>query len=269
MSYDVHQKYSPELSVLVDINPLLLFTSSLVSCGEKVDIYEFPIAPLNKNVFSVLQCCQAPMPIDENLIFMFADGMNPPFKSQSFDTVLTPWLIDIVPQNLRDLIPRFNQIIKKGGSWINTGSLAFFHKNQTWCYSEEEVIELLERNGFEVSEFNRMKIPYLQSPSSAHGRVKTVFNFCATKIKDVNPIPKFEFLPAWTKDTNKSIPRHNAQEIESSKHLLQAQVLGAIDGNRSIDEIGNLIAKQYSLHVDEAIFAVRRILIEFYEDTST
>ena len=116
---------------------------------------------------------------------------------------------------------------------------------------------------------NRKKIPYLQSPNSSHGRVESVFNYCVTKTKDVVTPPKFEYLPAWIKDTNKSIPRYNSQEIESSKHLLQAQVLGAIDGARSIDEIGNLLAKQYNLSVVEAIHAVKRIMIEFYEDNSS
>ena len=266
LSYDLHQKYAPELSVLIDINPLLLFANSLVTSGEKVDFYEFPVAPLNKESFAVMQRCQAPTAINEDMLFMFGDGMNPPFKPQSFDTVLTPWLIDIVPQNLRDLIPRINQILQKGGAWVNTGSLAFFHKNQAWCYSEEEVLELLEKNGFEISAYNRKKIPYLQSPNSSHGRVEKVFNFCVIKTKDAATIPKFEYLPSWIKDTNKSIPRYNTQEIESSKHLLQAQVLGAIDGNRSIDEIGKLVANQYNLSVNDAIYAAKRIMIEFYED---
>ena len=95
-----------------------------------------------------------------------------------------------------------------------------------------------------------------------------MFNFCAIKTKDAATIPKFEYLPSWIKDTNKSIPRYNTQEIESSKHLLQAQVLGAIDGNRSIDEIGKLVANQYNLSVNDAIYAVKRIMIEFYEDNS-
>ncbi len=269
LSYDIHQKYAPELSVLIDINPLLLFACSRIVQGECISLYEFPVAPLNKNCFTNLQNCQAPSPVNENFLFMFADGMNPPFKAQSFDTVLTPWLIDVVPQNLRDFIPRLNQLLKKGGVWINTGSLAFFHKDQTWCYSEEEVLELLEKNGFEVAASNRMTIQYLDSPISAHGRTEKVFNFSVKKVKDVAVPPKYEYLPAWILATNKSIPRYNGQDIESSKHLLQAQVLGAIDGNRSIEQIGELVAKQYNLKVEDAINAVRRIMIDLYEGITT
>ena len=269
LSYDIHRRYSPELSVLIDINPLLLFASSKIVQGECISLHEFPIAPLNKNCFTNLQHCQAPSPLNENFLFMFADGMNPPFKDQSFDTVLTPWLIDVVPQNLRDFIPRINQLLKKGGVWINTGSLAFFHQDQTWCYSEEEVLELLEKNGFEVAASNRMAIQYLDSPISAHGRTEKVFNFSVKKVKDVVVPPKYEYLPAWILDTHKSIPKRNENDIESSKYLLQAQVIGAIDGNRSIEQIGELVAKQYNLPVEDAINAVRRIMIDLYEGMTT
>ncbi|MGI9228065.1 MAG: methyltransferase domain-containing protein, partial [Gammaproteobacteria bacterium] len=236
--------------------------------GDKVSLFEFPIAPLNKDTFAVLQNCQAPELVKENILCMFADGMNPPFQAQSFDTVLTPWLIDIVPQNLRDLVPRINRILRKGGRWVNTGSLAFLHQDPSWCYSEEEVLELLEKNGFEVTKSNRKDIQYLKSPISAHGRIEKVFNFCAKKVRDAVVPSKYDYLPKWILDTNKSIPKHNEYEFQSSKYLLQAQVMGAVDGDRSIEQIGALVAQQYALDVNEATHAVRRILIDWYEGNS-
>lgn len=268
LSYDMHRKYVPDMSILLDINPLLLFASSSAIQGKKFSLYEFPIAPLNKDSFAVLQNCQAPNPTHENIIHMFADGLNAPFKAQSFNTVLTPWLIDIIPQNLCDFIPRINQLLKIGGQWINTGSLAFFHKDPAWCYSEEEVFELLEKYGFESIASNRKTIQYLNSPISAHGRTEELFSFCVKKVKDVASPPKYDYLPAWIHDVTQPIPGYHEHNIESSKHLLQAQVIGAIDGNRSIEQIGLLIAKQYSLQVDEAIHAVRRIAIDLHESTA-
>lgn len=57
-----------------------------------------------------------------------------------------------------------------------------------------------------------------------------------------------------------------SRKFESSRHLLQAQVLGAIDGIRSIEQIGELVAKQYSLQNNEATHAVRKILLDYYEE---
>ena len=265
LSYDLHVSFKPELSVLIDINPLLLLTSSSIMQGKSIDLYEFPVAPIDNNSFAVVQKCSSPSIVNENINFLFADAMNPPFMNKSFNTILTPWLIDIIPQNLRDFIPRVNQVLEIGGRWLNTGSLAFLHKDPTWSYSEGEVQELLSKNGFKVISHNRKKINYLNSPLSANGRVEHVFNFSAVKFKDVAAPKKFEYLPKWAKDISKPIPKSYDVEIESSRFLLQAQVLGAVNGQRSIKELGELVAKQYSLDVQDAITAVRRIVIDHYE----
>ena len=116
-----------------------MLAASRIIQGEAISLNEFPIAPLNKQSFFSTQVCKAPNPVKENIDYLFSDGMNPSVKAGSFNTIVTPWLLDIIPQNLRDYIPRINQCIEKGGLWINTGSLAFFHKQAEWCYSEEEV----------------------------------------------------------------------------------------------------------------------------------
>ena len=266
LSYDLHQKYSAKYSLLLDINPLLMSAACNVIQGNQFELNEFPIAPLNKNTFYVTQSCRAPHAIKDNFDYLFADGMNPPVKDGSFDTVLTPWLLDIIPQNLRDYIPRINRCIRKGGIWLNTGSLAFFHKKSSWCYSEEEVIELIEKNGFELIASKRSTVEYMKSPLSAHGRTENVFSFSARKIKDVTQPNKYEYLPEWIRNTSDSIPKQYEFELGSSKHLLQAQVLGAIDGNRSIEQIGELVAKQYNLEINESIHAVKQIMIDSIEE---
>lgn len=269
LSYDIHRSYSPDLSVVLDINPLMLFLACRVIHGESIPLYEFPIAPLDSASFAVLQECIAPEAIDPGspggFLFVLANAMHPPFAAASFDTVLTPWLIDIIPQDLRDFIPRMNQLLNKGGVWVNTGSLAFFHENEAWRYSEEEVLELLEENGFEVLSATRRTAPYLQSPSSAHGRTENTFSFSARKVKETAKRPRFEYLPKWIVEPDRPIPEFTEFVVASSNHLLQAQVLGAIDGKRTIEEIGKLFAKQYGLPVSEATHAVMRILVDEFE----
>ena len=271
LSYDIHRSYSPDLSVVLDLNPLLLFLASRVIQGEATALYEFPIAPLDSASFAVLQECIAPEAIDlgspGGFLFVLANAMHPPFAAASFDTVLTPWLIDIIPQDLRDFIARVNQLLNKGGVWVNTGSLAFFHANEAWCYSKEEVLELLEENGFEVLSATRRTAPYLQSPLSAHGRTESTFSFSARKINHTAKRPRYEYLPKWIVEPDRPIPEFTEFVVASSNHLLQAQVLGAIDGKRSIEEIGKLFAKQYGLQISEATHAVMRILVDEYEGT--
>ncbi len=269
LPYDLHREYAADLSVALDINPLLLFLASRVIHGESVSFCEFPIAPLNKASFAVRHDCRAPEaiePCDKGFHFLLADGMNPPFKPGSFDTLLTPWLIDIIPQDLREFIPRVNRMLRKGGVWLNTGSLAFFHKDETWRYSEEEVLELIENTGFEILSAERSKIRYLHSPHSAHGRIENVLTFSAKKVKNAVSPPRYEYLPQWILDPEQPIPDLFEFSIASSKHLLHAQILAAIDGKRTIEEIAALVAKQYGLERNEASNAVQRILVELYED---
>ncbi|MGI9258405.1 MAG: PqqD family peptide modification chaperone, partial [Gammaproteobacteria bacterium] len=268
LPYDLHRRHNPELSVAVDINPLLLLLASRVIHGETVPMYEFPVAPIDHKSFAVRRTCSAPLPIGKSrgsFHLLFADALNPPFRNGVFDTVVTPWVIDIIPQDLREFIPTLNRVLKKGGIWVNTGSLAFFHKDPSWCYSEEEVLELIKAAGFEILSSERRKLRYLQSPHSAHRRVENVLTFSARKTKTIGPRHHYEHLPQWILDTDEPIPEHFEFSVASSNHLLSAQVLAAINGKRTIDEIGKLLSKQYGLESNEAENAVRRILVELYE----
>lgn len=269
LPYDMHRRYSPYLSVILDINPLLLQVASHVIQGESVSLYEFPVAPLNEASFSVLQECRAPVPLgDDNFHYVLADALNPPFARESFNTVVTPWLIDIIPQNLREFIPRINRILPQGGVWINTGSLAFFHRDETWCYSEEEVLELAVENGFEIIAVERRTVAYLQSPHSAHGRTEKILSFSARKVRDVDPGKTYSHLPGWILDASQPIPSSTECTISSSNHMLTAQVLAAIDGKRTINQIGQMVASQYGLGTAETVHAVRRILVDAWEDSN-
>ncbi len=269
LPYDIHRNYVAELSVVLDINPLLLMLASRVIHGEKVALYEFPIAPLNSDSFAVQQNCRAPQSIEDfgqgRFEFVFGDAMDPPFSAGSFDTVLTPWLIDIIPQDLAEFIPRVNRLLSCEGVWLNTGSLAFFHDSEGWRYSEDELLQLIEENGFEILAARRDTVPYLQSPLSAHGRTESVLSFSARKTANVAMPPRYQYLPAWLTNTREPIPESATFLVASSNHLLQAQVLSCIDGERTIEEIGRLVARQYDLLTAEAVNAVQRILVDVYE----
>ena len=269
-SVDFHFRWHANYSVLLDINPLLSQVAKSIIDGQTVSLYEFPIAPLSVDDYAVLQQCTWPKTLDAprpgQFDFILGDAGNVPFEEKSFDTVLTPWLIDIIPMDLRDFIPHVNRVLKSGGVWVNTGSLAFFHNNESWNYSQSEVTDLLNKYGFDVETSQRTEIQYLHSPHSAHGRRENVFSFCARKKFDsVAPKPH-AYLPNWLCDEDMSIPRLNELLAESSKHLLQAQVLSAVDGVRSVRDIGMLLAEQYEMSEQSATAAVRKILMDNYKE---
>jgi len=263
LSYDFHKKYKAEHSVLIDINPVLLGYAKRILNNEKIKLNEFPIAPESSADFCVEQVCSSnEVCANDDFTLLLADALNAPLKQKVFDTVLTPWFIDIVPIDFKDLISHVSRLLKPGGVWVNTGSLAFFHKNEKWNYSQEEIVDLLKKFGFSNIKVNRKKINYLHSPHSAHGRVENVFNFYAQKKFDSIPAKRVNYLPEWVENTSLAIPQQANITAISSKYLLQAQVLAAVDGQRSILEIGHLLAKQYSMSQQQAIAAVRQIFID-------
>ena len=269
-SFDFHHKWQADYSVLLDINPFLLSTASKIIAGEAVSLYEFPIAPSSSEEYAVLQQCKLPNSVVDsqaaNFDYVLADVSNVPFTDKSFDTILTPWLIDIIPMDFRDFIPHVNRLLKPGGVWINTGSLAFFHKQENWNYSEAEIVDLLKKYGFEIEHAARRNINYLRSPHSAHGRLENVFSFSARKQFDSIPPKAHAYLPDWLSNGNVAIPQLKQLVAASSKHLLQAQVLSAIDGVRTVEEIGGLLAKQYGMSEANASAAVRQILIDNFKE---
>ena len=266
LAYDLHAALQPQFSAALDVNPLLLFLASRVIGGETLSMVEFPTAPLNDTSFAVQQECRAPNPLsDGDFAYLFADGLNPPLTDACFDAVVTPWLIDIIPQNLKDFALTVNRVLDTGGIWINTGSLAFFHKDPTWCYSEAEVLALAEHCGFEILATERRQLPYLQSPHSAYWRTENVLTFCARKIEVVEETRHFRYLPEWMVDSGCAVPSRPEFSVCSSDHLLRAQILAAIDGQRSIDDIATSLAREYGLRQLEAKNAVHRIILEVYE----
>ncbi len=266
LSYDFHHQFKASHSVLVDINPVLLGYAAKIINKQPVTLYEFPVAPINLTDTAVLQeCKEENLSNPEQFSFLLADGLNVPLRPKSFDTVLTPWLIDIIAVDFKSFIPHVNRVLKTGGLWINTGSLAFFHSQQQHNYCQDEVVDLLKKHGFTDVKVSRKQVNYLHSPHSAHGRVENIFSFCARKKFDCKPASEWKPLPDWAKDLNINVPKSSRTEAVSSKFLLQAQVLSAINGHRSIMEIGALLARQYQIPQDEAIAAVRKILIDNIE----
>ena len=99
----------------MDFNPLLLLVAQAVTRGEKLHLYEFPIAPLALEDDAVLRTLAAPEPVDGSFQLVLGDALRPPFREEAFDTVVTPWLIDIISEDLPVFSARINRLLKKEG----------------------------------------------------------------------------------------------------------------------------------------------------------
>lgn len=167
LAYDVHQECAPELTVVLDINPLLLFTARRMFTGERLELWESPLAPRESTDVAVRRVLCAPRPARPGIECGFADALDPPFAEESFDVVLTPWLVDIIDEDFAVLAARINRVLTIGGRWVSFGPLAFAQRRPALRYSTQEVTDLLEETGFSLASLEAARIPTCSRPRAA------------------------------------------------------------------------------------------------------
>lgn len=271
LSMDLHRHIPSAQSFALDINPLLLTMAGRIVRGDGVACHEFPLIPRDARVaVSKTLAASEPLTADEAASFnlILGDCSNLPVRQRSVGTLITPWLIDIQPQEFSLFAKRMNAAMVDGGVWINTGSLAFLNQLPEHRYTSDELLDILVECGFEIVTSEHRTVNYLCSPDSAHGRVETVFSFAVRKISDCAAVSHIDYVPEWLSNTTKPIPETTTLPVDAARHLLNAQVLGAIDGRTSIDELGDMLAAVHSLPPADAVHAIRRIMLERIETTA-
>jgi len=116
LAYDLHQTLAPELTAALDFNPLLVFAAAKLSAGETVSLHEFPIAPRRAGDVAVARELAAPEAARPGLQHVLASALRPPFREGAFDTVVTPWLVDVLPEDLAVQAARWNRLLTPGGA---------------------------------------------------------------------------------------------------------------------------------------------------------
>jgi uncharacterized protein YbaR (Trm112 family) len=265
LAYDLHQALPVELTVALDHNPLLAATGQRVAAGGTLELFEFPIAPRRLEDHAVLRRLSAPAPARAGLAFVLGDALAAPFADGAFDVVLTPWFVDIVPDDLPDLMARVNRLLAAGGRWIYFGSLAWADRPPERCYGLEELLALLPGAGFEAGAVRETQVPYMRSPASRHARVETVLSFAAVKRAEAaRPAPPAR--PDWLARTDLPVPALPAFREQSLATRVYAFMMAMIDGRRSIRDMAKLMEEQRLMTAADAEPAIQRFLARMHED---
>lgn len=267
LAYDLHMQLATERTVATDFNPLLLLIARQVVLGEKLKLYEFPIAPKSLDDFALLRTLRAPDVVRDDFYLVLGDALRPSFVARSFDTVVTPWLIDIVSEDFPRFAARVSGLLKPGGRWINFGSLAFDHPERARRYSPEEVLVMVEEAGFGGLAVRQASIPYMCSPASRHGREETVFTFCATKEKEVDTPPRHKALPDWLVTTKEPVPLLPSFKTQALSTQIYSYIMSLIDGRRSIRDMAKILEQQKLMTKKEAVPAIKNFLTRMYDDS--
>jgi hypothetical protein len=269
LAYDLHAAGDAPLTVATDFNPLLLFAARELFAGRTVELYEFPIAPRRIEDHAVLRRLAAPAPAREGLLLVAADALQPPFADGAFDTVVTPWFIDIIGEPFARVAARINLLLKPGGRWINYGSLAFSRAAHAERVSLEEVIEQLPQAGFSDFEAREASIPYMRSPASRHARVESTLAWTADKVGPAPETPRARSLPDWLQQPDKPVPRTPAFEMQAISSRVHAFLLALINGERSQRDMARVLVEQRLMSAQEAEPAVRLFLARLHEESET
>jgi hypothetical protein len=267
LAYDIHMRLDTGQTIAMDFNPLLLLVARSVMRGGEPELYEFPLAPKSLADFAVLRTLSAPKPVRENFHFVFGDALRPPFAMAGFDTVVTPWIIDIVNETLPIQAARINKLLRPEGRWINFGSLAFDHPERARRYSTEETLDIVEESGFASPTTQEASIPYMCSPASRHGRQETVLTFAATKTADVEAPARHRALPDWIVTTKQPVPLLNSFRSQALSTQIYSYIMSMIDGKRTIADMAKILEQQKLMTREEAEPAIRTFLTRMYDDS--
>lgn len=267
LAYDLHQDRGGQLTVAMDFNPLLALLAERITRGQSIELWEFPIAPRSLQDSAVLRTLAAPEPVRPGFHIILGDVLRPPLQAESLDVIVTPWLVDILPEDYRALVLRLNSLLKPGGRWIQFGSLAFAHPEAASRYSLEEVLAVIMDCGFAEPDVREDDIPYMCSPASRHGRLENVVTLATDKERAAPRPPRHRGLPDWLVTGTQPVPLLPAFELQVMTTRIYSYIMGLIDGRRSVKDMARLLADQRLMTREEAEPAVRGFLTRMYDDS--
>jgi uncharacterized protein YbaR (Trm112 family) len=263
LAYDLHTRFAPDLTVALDMNPLLLLAARQVMFGEALALWEFPPDPRSLAAACVEHRLRAPAGPPQRFHLLLADAFSPPFADGSFDTVVTPWFIDIVPVDIRDTISLIYRLLAPGGRWLNYGPLHFPKEHShAQRYSPEELYQLVQLGDFELSPPRVTALGYMNSPASARTRTSEVVTFSARKRQPqtASAPPPASGAPAWLLLSHLPIPRWEALAGYKPDHPLLAYLVGLIDGQRTLADLSRRMIEDHGARPDAALTGTRAML---------
>jgi hypothetical protein len=176
--------------------------------------------------------------------------------------VLTPWFIDAVEAELPLTLSALSRALRPGGLWVNYGPLRFDGRIGS-RYMLEDVLELVERAGFERPAPIEANVSYFHAPHAGSRRTETVFAFAVRKLlnapEQAAPAAVLH-TPSWLRDPSLAIPL--GEELLNAKRsaVFNAGLLSMIDGTRSIHDLAATLSQQWRLPAERLVPKLQALL---------
>jgi hypothetical protein len=262
LAFDIASGCDATATVALDISPFLLLAAREIIAGGGLGLFEIPEAPRGLGSVCVERELRAPL-IPHTLHFVLGDALAAPFRAGCFDTVITPWFVDVADADARDTLSAVHRLLRDGGRWINLGPLDYpAHRPAIQRYAPEELIELTERAGFAVLSHRTAAVDLLRSSASARRRSERALVSVAQKVATPETAP--DGVPPWLLFSHVPIPRFAGLESASAEPLV-AYLAGVIDGARTLRDVADRMIADHGARPDAALDGTRALLTAIYQ----
>lgn len=243
LAHDLNHHHRPDLTLLLDLDPLLVLAAQQILFGSGLSLIEFPLAPDSESRVWAPHHLRRPGAMPQGLHLLLANALHPPLAPGRFDTVVTPWLLDVIDVDARRVMGLVHTLLAPGGRWINSGPLLYPPgRPPAQRFSPEELLELAQLAGFEIQQHGLEQVRYLCSPASGHARLESVLTFVARKCSP--PGSGSGVPPAWVMLPHLPVEPPPGARGAMLGHPLLREALALIDGERTLDQIAALLGER-------------------------
>ncbi|MEM9067827.1 MAG: methyltransferase domain-containing protein [Myxococcota bacterium] len=262
LAYDLSFRRGTSSVVALDIDPLVLLVAERMAAGETLTLTEPRANAVDLSRLSAARTLVPPRG-PSTMLPLLANGMTPPVRSGVFDTVLTPWFTDLIP-DLRRFVGELRRVLKDGGRWVHFGPLLYpLHRPGAERFSQDELFELLEVAGFVRESLVEARLDYAFSPLTGRGRIEPCFAFSARLAEA--PRRSADGLAPWVVLPHEPIP---AMANPSPQGPGEAAIAELVDGARSIHDIVRIVGQRAGQTPPELYDGVRACLLRMHPDAT-
>jgi hypothetical protein len=263
LAYDLAQRCRPSMTVALDASPFLLLAAERILFGPGLLLCEIPESPGDLSTACVERELRARDGAPSHLHLVLGDAMAAPFRPGSFDTVVTPWFVDIVDADLRDVLSVIFGLLAPGGAWINVGPLNYpAERPAMQRYTAAEVFDLCHRAGLPIAAHRFERADLLRSTANTRGRSERILVSVANKAAPPADAP--DGVPPWLLFAHVPIPRFAGLEAAPAEPVL-AYVAGLIDGKTTLRDIALRMIRDHGARPDAALDGTRALLTALYQ----
>jgi len=185
LAWDLHQRWRPDQTVALDVNPLPMLVMQQVVSGDMVPLVElvpYPRTPLEGTVIRELR---TPAETAPGFTPVLADAFGGAVTPGHFDAVVTPWFIDAcgkpVDQTIRQAI---HPALAPGGAWLMVGPLLYQSTSLPLAtrFTAEEATFIASKLGLQVGPVTSVMRDYLVRPTGSYGRRMLIHSWLAEKL---------------------------------------------------------------------------------------